>query len=282
MDKKDLEFILEEGEGQKIEFKEKNSGLDREMVAFANARGGRIFLGVADDNTVSGISIDNKLKSSIQDIARNCDPSIYIEFEKVEKVEGVLVIIIKEGEDKPYRCSSGFYLRQGPNSQKLSRDKILDFSIAQGSIKFDEQKNNEFNFPDDFSQERLENYFERSDITSGLPAEKALLNLEVAEEDSPISMKNVGVLFFAANPSEFISNNKITCIRFAGTTKTAGIIDRDDFAEDLLTNVDAALRFIRRNTRTASKVIDFYRVDKSEYPNEAVREALLNAVMHRD
>ncbi|MBU4479782.1 MAG: putative DNA binding domain-containing protein [Candidatus Omnitrophica bacterium] len=69
MNKTDLRFILQEGEGYRIEFKEALSGLDREMVAFANASGGKIFVGIADDKTVKGVRITNTLKSQIQDIA---------------------------------------------------------------------------------------------------------------------------------------------------------------------------------------------------------------------
>ena len=57
MTPEELQFILDEGEGQKIEFKEAMSSLDKELVAFANASGGRIFLGVNDSNEVSGIAI---------------------------------------------------------------------------------------------------------------------------------------------------------------------------------------------------------------------------------
>ena len=75
MNKTDLTFVLQEGEGYRIEFKETLSGLDREMVAFANASGGKIFVGVADDKTIKGVRITNALKSQIQDIANNCQPS---------------------------------------------------------------------------------------------------------------------------------------------------------------------------------------------------------------
>src|SRR3989338_9956682 len=110
MNEKEIEFILQEGEGLKIEFKEGISNIDKEMVAFANAEGGRIFLGIGDDNKVKGIKADNKLKSQIQDIANNCDPPIKI---KLEEFDNMIVIHVTEGEDKPYKCSNGFYLREG-------------------------------------------------------------------------------------------------------------------------------------------------------------------------
>ncbi|MHC9538580.1 MAG: RNA-binding domain-containing protein [Vulcanimicrobiota bacterium] len=74
-----IALILEEGEGYKIEFKESPSSIDKEMVAFANSSGGRIFLGINDDNTIKGVNISNKLKSQVQDTARNCSPSIEIQ-----------------------------------------------------------------------------------------------------------------------------------------------------------------------------------------------------------
>ncbi|MDO9230187.1 MAG: ATP-binding protein, partial [Syntrophales bacterium] len=69
MNAEELKLILEEGEGYRIEFKEALSSIDREMVAFANASGGRLFIGVTDQKSVRGISINNKLKSQVQDIA---------------------------------------------------------------------------------------------------------------------------------------------------------------------------------------------------------------------
>ena len=69
-----LPLALAEGEGQRIEFKEALSRVDREMVAFANASGGSIFVGVDDHGEVRGIEVTNRLKSQIQDLARNSDP----------------------------------------------------------------------------------------------------------------------------------------------------------------------------------------------------------------
>ena len=68
----------------------------KEIVAFANFNGGKIFLGMDDKGKIKGINITNKLKSQIQDIARNCDPSIKI---NLEEFENVLIINIEEGKD---------------------------------------------------------------------------------------------------------------------------------------------------------------------------------------
>ncbi|MBA7520968.1 hypothetical protein ES705_13068 [subsurface metagenome] len=96
MNEKELQLILEGGEGYKIEFKEALTNIDKEFVAFANSSGGRIFLGITDDKAIKGAKISNKLKSQIQDRANNCQPPVKILF---EEFKDILVIIVREGED---------------------------------------------------------------------------------------------------------------------------------------------------------------------------------------
>ena len=75
--RRQLQFILQEGEGPRIEFKEAvNASLARELVALANAAGGRVLLGVADNRSRPGIAVDNRTRSRVQDIADNCTPPV--------------------------------------------------------------------------------------------------------------------------------------------------------------------------------------------------------------
>jgi len=130
-----LKIVCAEGEGQKIEFKAKPSHLASEMVAFANASGGSIFVGITDDGQIVGAGVSNRLRSQIQDIANNCDPRIPI---RLISHGPVIEIVVPEGKDKPYCCNEGFFLRIGPNSQHLSRDEILRFAIRSNKVRFDE------------------------------------------------------------------------------------------------------------------------------------------------
>ena len=132
-----IEKILELGEGQYIEFKESvDKNLQKEIVAFANASGGTVFVGINDLGKITGIDINNKLKSQIQDTAYNCDPPIMV---NLNSIGNILAIEVVEGANKPYSCSSGFYMRMGANSQKMKRDEILALAIKTGKIRFDEQ-----------------------------------------------------------------------------------------------------------------------------------------------
>lgn len=132
-----IDKITELGEGQFIEFKESpDKSLQKEFVAFANASGGVLYLGITDSGKPIGIEITNRLKSQIQDIARNCDPPVII---NLVETNHLLAIEVPEGKNKPYSCSNGFFMRMGANSQKMTRNEILSLAIKSGKIRYDEQ-----------------------------------------------------------------------------------------------------------------------------------------------
>jgi len=197
MKSEELQLILEEGEGYKIEFKESLAAIDKEMIAFANASGGRIFLGIADNRQVKGITITNTLKSRIQDIANNCEPRIKI---ILEEAGNLLVINVREGEDKPYRRAAGFFTRVGPNSQKMTRNKIVDFFKSEGKIRFDELINLKFDYADHFDERKLDKFLRLAGISKLLDTPSILVNLGVAEkQENRVIFNNTGILFFTKN-----------------------------------------------------------------------------------
>ena len=105
MTKKQLQFILKQGENSKIEFKESlEKNIVKDICAFANSSGGKIFLGVDDNNQPKGIKITNRLKSQIQDLAQNCDPAIKV---NLKEAGNILIIEVPEGSNKPYQCFKG-------------------------------------------------------------------------------------------------------------------------------------------------------------------------------
>ena len=129
MTEEELQFVLSEGEGLFVEFKERpDKSLVREIAAFANASGGKIYIGVSDNSQVIGIEVDNRLKSQIEDMARNCDPPIPI---KLDAAGSVLVISVPESPNKPHACSAGFFMRIGANAQKLNRDEVFSMGIRK-------------------------------------------------------------------------------------------------------------------------------------------------------
>ncbi len=280
MDKREFVLILKEGEGYFIEFRENLSGIEKDFVAFANSSGGKVFLGVTDEGKVKGLKITNRLKSDIQNIARNCDPPIKI---IVESLGNTLIVKVKEGEDKPYRCSSGFYKRIGSNSQKMTRNEILDFFKSEGKVRFDEVINTKFDYAKDFSREKLNKFLELADLSKVLPAEKILTSLGTTEtQGTKIYFNNAGVLFFAKNPQKLIPWSVFTVALFKDK-EGVDIIDRKEINGGLFEIVEQVMDFVRLYAKVAYRITGKpQRENVYEYPLEAIREAVINSVMHKD
>jgi ATP-dependent DNA helicase RecG len=280
MKQADLDILLQEGEGATLEYKEAlSNSFARELVAMANTIGGKILLGVGDDARVVGVRDSNVLRARIQDIARNCDPPVQV---IVEPIGRVLVVHVRESDAKPVQCSDGFFWRQGATTQKLARNEIRDFFRAEGAIRFDLSPCPRFRYPQDFDREKFKAWLKLSGITGRPRAEDVLVNIEAAERaGGKLLFRNAGVLFFAKNVRHFFNQAYITCLLAKGADKVH-ILDRKDFDGGIVADIEDALRFIERNTRLAYRIETLKRENIPEYPMKALREAITNAVMHRD
>ena len=276
----DIDILVQQGEGTTLEFKENLSvSFARELVALANTAGGKILLGVSDDGVVKGVKDTNALRARIQDIARNCDPPVKV---LANRVGDVFAVEVRESAAKLVQCSDGFFWRQGAVTQKLSRDEIRDFFRTEGAIRFDLSPCPRFNYPDDFDRGKFDTWLRLSGITAGQSVEDVLVNIEVAERNGEgLLFRNAGVLFFAKNVRHFFTEAYITCLLGRGTDKVH-TLDRKDFNGGIVADIEDTMRFIERNTRLAYRIEGLRRQNIPEYPMEAVREAITNAVMHRD
>ncbi len=275
MSNEGLHKVIELGEGQFIEFKETiDKNIQREIVAFANASGGIIYIGITDTGDIKGIKITNKLKSQLQDMAYNCDPPIAV---SITEDDNMLVLEVKEGVNKPYSCSSGFFMRMGANSQKMSRDEILSLAIKTGKIRYDEQICTNFDWKD-FDDEKFEYYLQLARISNNLSKEEILKNLRVLANDG---MTNAGVLYFAKKPYKYIISSKIRCIHF-NDDKRVDILDKKEIDRGIIGNIEFAIAYLKERIPVRYEIKDLKRDEFPEYPIEAYREAIVNAVIHFD
>ncbi|NCN65185.1 MAG: hypothetical protein GW779_01565 [Candidatus Altiarchaeum hamiconexum] len=282
MVEENLKQILEEDEGYKIEFKENLSNIDKEIVAFANASGDRIFVGVDDNSNVLGIETTNELRSKIHDIANNCDPKIKI---FIEKFENIFIINVREGTNKPYKCSSGFYKCIYLNSQKLVRDEILELFKSEGKVRFDETIEPKFQYPEDFDEDKFHRFLELAELSKPKKQDNIgniLINLCVAEkQEGRMYFNNAGILFFAKNPQRFIPWSVYTVVLFKDYLG-ADIIDRKEIDGSLFDIVESVMKFVKLYSKVAYKFTgEAYRENIYKYQFEAIREAVINSVMHK-
>lgn len=254
---KNLKFILEKGEDYKTEFKAQvDKSLDREIVAFANSSGGHIYIGITDEGKVKGINITNKLKSRIQDIANNCDPKIDISFQEIKK-EKILMIEVKNSVDKPHKCSSGFYIRSGASSQKLTRDEIRSFMEEKGILRFDSLPCKKFLYKEHFDKEKLFSFLDKSKVKYNRRDYLQILeNLEVAEKQgSKIIFNNAGALFFSKNLKKIFFQTEIICGLFKGKDKGSLVLNNENFNKDIIGNIEGTMEFLWKSLRPQHELI---------------------------
>jgi ATP-dependent DNA helicase RecG len=278
MNNKELDFLIQEGEGFNLEFKESyNSNVAREICAMANANGGKILIGVSDDGKMKPVVLTNKMKSEIQDLVRKFDPSFSVD---ISEFKGLIIINVPEGKKKPYSTGGKFYMRQGACSQQLSRDEIRDLFMNEGLIRFDEKINQKFDLNEDFNVSAFENFLKKMGVEAKLDRNEILSNLELLYDGN--KLKNAGVLMFCKKASRFISSATITCVLFQGKTKTK-VIDSKEFDGDLYVNYQEAFNYLKSKINTEYIIKGGGpRKEVLELPEEALREALLNAIAHRD
>ena len=283
---RNLKSVLKKGEDYKTEFKEDvYKKLDKEIVAFANASGGQIYIGITDEGKIKGVNITNDLKSQIENIAKNCDPKISVSFQEIKK-EKVLIVEIEESKKKPHRCSSGYYIRSGAISQKLKSEEIRDFMEEEDLLNFDKVPCKEFDFKKDFDKEKLFSFMDRTEIKYNKRSYIQILeNLKVAKKQgSKIIFNKTGVLFFSKNLDKFFSHAEISCALFKGTDKYHDIIDRKIFNRDIINNIEDSVSFLKKHLRLEYHFPtgQLQRKEILEIPEDALREALVNAVTHRN
>ena len=276
MNPEELEMMIAEGEGLRTEFKEKyRKEIDKDMVAFANTKGGKIILGVRDKGEIIGFELDNDMKAKINDLARNCKPSVEI---RIEKVSGVVVIDVPEGDDKPYMCKTGYFRRLDGSTQKMTPNEIKSMYRKAEKEPFEERIPERFSV-DEISLEKIKKFIDEAKINIKLEEPTNFLESLGVLKDGQII--NAGVLMFSHSVGKHIPQARIRLIRFNGTSRV-DIMDRSDVSDELLSQFNEAFSFVKKHIMIKSVIKDAKRTDIPEIPLEVIREAIANAIIHRD
>lgn len=285
--------VLKEGESDTIEFK-KSTGEWKEIVetlsAFANTRGGIVLVGVDKNGKICGVNIG---KSTLEDITNkittNTEPKLYPEI-NVKTLDKKKIIVIKV-EAYPYDVVLAFgkpFKRVGRNTIRMSKDeykrKILE--IHKRELYFDGQICPEAKLSD-IDERKVKEFVKKAqnkrklDIDKTLSLEEILRKLKLMKEEN---LTNAGILLLGKSPQDFFMQVGVKCIRFKGTDITADMLDFKDVEGDLFEQLEETENFIFRNIGLKAWLEDrkLERQEKWEYPPKAIREALVNAIVHRD
>jgi ATP-dependent DNA helicase RecG len=284
----EIKSIIAAGEGYNAEFKvsvpSKIKEITEEVCAFANASGGVVLIGVDDANTIKGITIDNAKRSAIQNSINEISPVIKCDFNIVE-VDGkdIAVIEVPSGQNKPYVLSGAIYVRQGPNSQKLTTvEEMRDFFQQADKIYFDDAICKDANIEDDISKENIKTFRFEAGLVNTTSDEQLFANLKLVTND--VQLKNGTVLFFGSNPEKFFEKAVIRCIAFDGIDKRY-IIDDKIMTGTLYQQYQKSMIWLKSKLDVRYDIEGEGANPRNEYweiPIIAFKEAIINSLAHRD
>jgi len=295
MTDKEVIQLLEKGETNKVEYKPSLSDTDRiiEVVcSFANTEGGVVLIGIKEarkniKDLVTGIELGKEtIGRLVNRIIDKTDPPIYPNIEVV-KVFGkdIISIEVTEGRDKPYTASGKPFIRVGNVTKQMKRSEYEKMLIDRSKIKlrFDTQICDGANWKD--IDEKKVRWFlmkakgERNlDIDTATPIKEAMNRLKLIQNGK---LTNAAILLFGTDPQSFFIEARIRCGRFKGITAQE-FIDMKIIDGNIIDQIDNAEKFVLSHIKKAAKIIMFERQEVWEYPPEALREAIVNAVCHRD
>ncbi|MCL2248812.1 MAG: putative DNA binding domain-containing protein [Oscillospiraceae bacterium] len=277
---KDFDVILSKGEGYSVEFKETaDKSIPNEVCAFANASGGRIFIGVTDKGDVVGTDVSNEARSRLQDSINKIEPQLNVDLAIHGKV---IEITVPEGSSKPYSCPNGFYLRSGPNSQKLNRSNLIEFFKREEHIHYDQIVRKDLPLSEKFNDKAYSAYIRTANISEVLDRDNLLINMGCADYyGDTLCFTNAGALFFRINDEDVkFRHAGIVCGLYKGIDK-AYVIDAKEFNGDIISNIEEAITYLKRHLNLSYKIETTRRENILELPEKALREAVINAACHR-
>ena len=273
----ELADVLARGEGETVEFKRSlTKDVGRTLCAFANASGGTVLLGVSDAGQVVGVATHNRLKSRVLSTARSADPPIDV---AVESVGDVLRAVVPLQKRKPYSFGGRFFMRDGASSRQMSHAEIEELFYAAGRLHFDRKLCPDFSVEKDLDDETWARFSRRAKIPESMDRMAALRNLGLLADDD--RMTHAGAWLLARDIRRFTTSAHVSCALFMGTEK-ARILDRRDFHADVPAMVDDAVAWILTKINVELIIRHVQREERPELPEEALREAVANAVAHRD
>jgi ATP-dependent DNA helicase RecG len=309
MTKTELLELIRNGENSGVEFKRdtvQHFDLAKELVAFSNSNGGHVILGVDDDSTVFGLTRSNIEQFVMNTCRDKIRPEIIPYFEIIKDIEpGKDVAVVSVAEGWTVHCRwhdnhSTYYIRVGSHSREASKEELERLFQQRGGFRVEVRPVTGSSI-DDLDMRRLQDYFRRvgkQDIprTDDLQGwQQLLVNTEIMSEGGEkIACTVAGLLLFGKHPNRYLPQAGIEAVAYPGVEKEYASVERMSirgplvglFLENQLTEpgiIEHAAYFVKRNTGvSASLHHGTSRVEEAAYPEEVIREALVNAVVHRD
>ena len=264
-------------ESEVVELKAEIVGdICKEVIAFANTKGGTLYIGVSNDGSVVGVKNADQVILQMNNMIRDSikpDVTMFVGYEAQHVSDkDIIAVTIQKGTDRPYYLSSkglkpsGVYVRNGTSSDPATDTAIRRMIKETDGDSFESMRSLEQNL----SFEAAEKQFEKQNIP--LNAAK-MQTLGMISADGIYS--NVALLLSDQCPST------IKAATFSGEDK-GSFQDRREFGGSLFQQMEELYSYLDMRNQTRATFDGLYRIDTRDYPEDALREALLNSLVHRD
>ncbi|WP_395840154.1 RNA-binding domain-containing protein [Cystobacter fuscus] len=287
----ELEQRLKLGEDTVTEFKSTvvnnyqvdSKDIAKAITAMANTKGGLLFLGVEDDGMVSGAGTPqqvDKLMLQVSNICQSIQPPLTCSFQKLE-FQGQTLLVVEVprfSAERPYHAAGKYYVRDANQSREARRDELRRL-LESADYHFDEEPVAGSRF-EDLDPEAIRVFlailYDEPDEASGRQLLSALQCLDATGTPTV-----TGMLLFGREPQRRFLDARISAVLVKGTELTSDFVDRKEITGRLFDQVDDAVTFLKKNVRSPSHVEGLERIEEG-LPEKVLREAVLNAVAHRD
>lgn len=293
----DLLVLIQNGESEKLEFKKSSATLKsaaETLCAFLNDSGGVVLIGVTDDKKIVGQHITDQTQLEIANTLRKFEPTANIQIQYLDiGAHSKQVIMLRAHPDHrlvPYTFDGRAYERNSSATHLMPQTKYQQLLLARNltpvswesqiatgvSIDDLDEKEIRATIRDINQQKRFEGIGVGADGVVDI-----LTRLKLIKSGQ---VTNAAVILFAKEiPGDYLQC-VIRMVRFRGIKKKVDFIDSKHIFGNAFQLLNEAESFINRNTSITSRIEDgkFARIDEPEYPFKAIREALINALVHRD
>lgn len=250
--------------------------IKKEIIAFVNCDGGTVYVGVADDGKVLGVENADECALQISNMVRDAvkpDVTMFIHYETLEcDGKAVVAVNIQRGTNRPYYLAKkglrpeGVYVRQGYSSVPATDTAIRQMIKETDGDSFENMRS----INQALSFEATKKEFEKRNVVFGQPQ---MQTLKIVSADGIYT--NLGLLL-----SEQCLHT-IKAAVFEGINQNV-FKDRREFSGSLMQQLNDVYDYIDFHNQTHATFRKLLRIDTRDYPEVAVREALLNTLVHRD
>ncbi len=292
----DLHTLLARGMGPELHWFPEDvsaSRLAAVLVGMSNSRGGTVLIGIAPRaSQVQGVSDPEEMKDRIFQAALLADPPLVLPVPAVREIDRarVVQITIPPGLPNVYSLEGRYLGREGTQTNPLPARRLRQLLVERGVVQFEAQPVPNATL-DDIDLQGVADYLETSGLSKKGPLEEILLRRGcLCRENgrgrgdlskSPLRPTYAGLLLFGFHPQQWLPNATILAARFSGVAFADRYI-KQDIRGTLPDQLRQAEAFVRDNLRTVVRLVGLAHQETLEYPFEAVRELLVNAVAHRD